>query len=89
MFGMSYDKIQKYHRYHSNHHIEYLDYHEPTKMDWNELIIDWECSQYTKVACPRSAREEMENVISNNVDDTYLIWCLNRYMRPKLNKLGL
>lgn len=89
MFGMPYEKIQKYHRYHSNHHIEYLDYHEPTAVDWNELIIDWECSQYTKEACPRNAREEMEWIISNNVDDTYLIWCLNRYMRPKLNKLGL
>lgn len=90
MFGMKYKKIQKFHRYNSDHHIEYFEHHDnPHRFDWDELIVDWECSQYTKEACPRNAREEMEWVISNNVNDTYLIYVLNTYMRPKLKELGL
>ena len=63
----------------------------PYRFDWEAMIIDWECSQYTKEACPRNARQEMEYIIenSNHVTDYYLIYCLKRYMIPKLNKLGL
>jgi hypothetical protein len=92
MFGMPYKKIQKYHKEHANHHLEHLMLlNNPYRFNWEELIIDWECSQYTKEACPRNARQEMEYIIenSNPVTNYYLIYCLNRYMRPKLNKLGL
>ena len=92
MFGMEYKKIQKFHKEHSNHHLEHLMLlNNPHRFDWEALIIDWECSQYTKEACPRNARQEMEYIIenSNPVSDHYLIYCLKRYMEPKLNKLGL
>lgn len=89
MFGIPYKRIQKFHRKHSKHHLEFFDYKYPSKLDWVSMIIDWECSQYTKEACHRNAREEMEHWISNNVDDLYLVYSLNRYMRPLLNKYNL
>lgn len=90
MFGVSYKKIQKFHKTQSNHHLEHLDIcSNPHKFDWEELIIDWECSQYTKEACPRNAREEMEFYLSNNLEDRYIKYCLDKFMRPKLDQLGL
>ena len=89
MFGMPYEDIQKFHRRNSNHHLEYLEYKDPVKLDWVSLVVDWECSQYTKNACKNNARDEMEDWISNNIDDIYTIYCLNRYMRPLLDKYNL
>lgn len=90
MFGMEYKKIQTFHRYNSDHHIEYFEYNNnPHKFDWDELIVDWECSQYTKEACPRGARDEMEHIISNNINDVFLVYVLNAHMRPRLKELGL
>ena len=57
-------------------------------MDWISLIVDWECSQYTKEACYRNARDEMEWIIEDTNDD-FLIYILNRFMDAKLNELGL
>lgn len=88
MFGMPYEKIQRFHRRHSKHHLEWLDGHSPANMDWISLIVDWECSQYTKEACYRNARDEMEWIIEDTNDD-FLIYILNRYMEPKLKELGL
>lgn len=89
MFGVPYKKIQKFHRTHSNHHLEYLNYGHPHKLDWMAMVIDWECSQYTKEVCDRNAREEMEYWISNHINDTYVIYQLNHYMRPLLDKHNL
>ncbi len=89
MFGVPYKRIQKFHRTHSNHHLEYLKYGHPHKLDWMAMVIDWECSQYTKEACNRNAREEMEDWISNHINDTYVIYQLNHYMRPLLDKYNL
>lgn len=90
MFGMDYKKIQIFHRYHSKHHIEYFENQSniPQRFDWDALIIDWECSQYTKEACPRNTRQEMEYVLETSSDD-YIKHVLNRYMRPRLEELGL
>ena len=89
MFGVPYENIQKFHRMNSNHHLEYLEHKDPSSLDWISLIVDWECSQYTKEACHRNAREEMEHWISNNINDLYTIYCLNQYMRPLLDKYNL
>ena len=88
MFGMPYEKIQRFHRRHSKHRLEWLDGHSPANMDWISWIVDWECSQYTKEACYRNARDEMEWIIEDTNDD-FLIYILNRYMEPKLKELGL
>jgi hypothetical protein len=90
MFGWDYKRIQKYHRYHSKHHIEYFENPKnlPCKFDWDSLIIDWECSQYTKVACPRNARQEMEYILETS-QDHFLKYSLNAFMKPRLLELGL
>jgi len=55
---MPYEKVQKFHRLHSRHHLEY-----PGERDWEAMIIDWECSRYTKQASPRTAKEELERLL--------------------------
>ena len=82
MFGVPYKKIQKYHRTHSKHHIEWLmkngyyNYSTEKYFDWEALVIDWECSQYTKENCPRGAYEEMLNYLDNakNIIDDRLLF---------------
>lgn len=50
-----YSKVQKWHRTHNSHHLEYKG-----ERDWPAMVIDWECSRYTKYAAPRTAIEEAE-----------------------------
>ena len=94
MFGMKYKDIQRFHRYHSNHHIEWFDdWYERggkplNKFDLDSLIIDWECSQYTKEACPRNAREEMEYIFKTS-DHAPLRIFLRKCMSKRLEELGL
>ena len=89
MFGVPYERIQYLHRHHSNHHIEYLlDKNDPKKFDWDALIIDWECSQYTKENCPWNARDEMDYVLRTIQNDECKYY-LNMYMRKRLDDLGL
>lgn len=93
MMGVPYKKIQLFHRTHSNHHLEWwTDYDSSNKcwvdFDWDALIIDWECSQYTKEDCPRNARQEMEYVLSCVMDDN-LRHHMTVEMPDRLEKLGL
>ena len=76
-----YKKVQKWHRSHNNHHLEYKN---TGKIDWQALIIDWECSRFTKEQSPRTAREEMENY-----SKSWIYEWLKDNMEPELNKLGL
>lgn len=50
-----YKTVQKWHRTHNPHHLEYR---KPEKRNWEDMVIDWECSGLTKVACPYNAIEE-------------------------------
>lgn len=50
-----YKKVQKWHRTHNAHHLEY-----PKEKDYEAMVIDWECSPYTKQSCPRGALQEAE-----------------------------
>ena len=73
--------------------LEYLEkYHDPTKFDWEAMIIDWECSRYTKEASPRNARQEyeylMENLPNDDMSKTKKYF-LYHYVEPKLKSLGL
>jgi len=55
-----YKKVQKWHRRHNAHHLEY-----PKEKDFEAMVIDWECSRYTKEAAPRTAIEEAMNKLEN------------------------
>lgn len=82
-----YKKIQKWHRNHNSHHLEYGLIHGFDKIDWEALMIDWECSQMSKKQCPLNCREEMENKLSEEKWQpyekeirSYLENLLNKYM---------
>ena len=57
IFLGNYPKVQKWHRTHNSHHLEYR---HPSKRNWVDMAIDWECSGLTKVACPRTAIQETD-----------------------------
>lgn len=60
-----YSRVQKFHRKHNRHHLEYEGDKE---YDFEAMVIDWECSRFTKSASPLTAREEYEKNISNSPD---------------------
>lgn len=72
---LPYEKVQKWHRHHHNHHLEWLDDRlrdcqfkdgDIRKIldgfDWKGMVIDWECSRFTKIASPMTAREKVRDV---------------------------
>ena len=65
---MSYDKVKAWHRTHSRHHLSYKDkngkplylkYDVLDKLDYQAMLIDWECSRYTKAEAPKTALQEL------------------------------
>ena len=80
-----YKKVQSFHRFHNKHHLEYGLEHGFDKIDWEALMIDWECSEYTKEQCPLDCRGEMENKISQNVWKDYETE-IRSHLEPLLNK---
>lgn len=81
---MSYDKVQMFHNKNSHHHLLYVFLHGAKHADWVGMIIDWECSRFTKQAAELNARDEKERVISTlrSLDMS------NKTVR-QLSKLGL
>jgi hypothetical protein len=55
-----YKTVQKWHREHNSHHLEYGLKHGWDKVDWEALIIDWECSRFTKTEAQLDAYETMK-----------------------------
>lgn len=79
----SYDNVQRIHRSHSKHHIEWLRNAGRTdkwpKLDIDALIIDNECSRFTKVSSPFTAvqylmkkRATYQEYLSETPTDKYL-----------------
>ena len=83
---MKYKSVQKWHREHNSHHLEYGLKHGWDKVDWECLIIDWECSRFTKEAQPNGARIQLTLEASVNVTWGKIIWdnCI-----PILDKWGI
>ena len=77
---LPYDKVQKFHRTHSRHHLEYCG-----KKDYEGMVIDWECSRFTKEASPLTAREESDrlHMLERVGKEDY------KNILQALNKLGL
>lgn len=81
---MSYPTVQHWHRTHNRHHLEY-----PGVIDVEAMLIDWECSRFTKTTSPRTAREEWE-VEKKDINTDFFILHPELYaVEPILNKLGL
>ena len=80
-----YKKVQKWHREHNRHHLEYGLKHGFNKVDWEALMIDWECSRFSKKQCPLNCREEMENKLSSAKWKPYSLK-IRAYLEPLLDK---
>lgn len=87
LFWGDYKKVRKWHREHNRHHITYKD---KNKIDWEAVVIDWECSRYTKRDSMKTAREQYEYFINEKYKDYEEIKILLENNVPKiLKKLGL
>lgn len=95
---LPYSTVQKIHKQNSKHHLEWFDKHGYTlkniyRFDWDSLIIDWECSRFTKEASQINAYRKWEKVIDglnpNNRNESLLREALVVIVYKKLKKLGL
>lgn len=87
-----YKRVQKWHKSHNNHHIFYGRLHGYNKIDWLAAIIDWECSRFTKYAAPRTARQEVDNLVNNDINTKYTDYereLVRNNCYPILDALGL
>ena len=84
----NYSKVQKFHRKHNKHHLEYGRLHGFDKMDWEALIIDWECCGLTKQKAQLDARETMEYELTRDKWKPYANE-IESYLKIRLNVLGL
>jgi hypothetical protein len=76
-----YKRVQQWHRKHNSHHLEY-----DKEYDFEAMVIDWECSRFTKIASPLTARQEFETNIYTNSD---LPSWVKHGIESALIKLGL
>ena len=83
-----YKKVQSFHRLHNCHHLEYGLTRGWDKMDWQALVIDWECCAYSKLESQLDARETLEYEVARDKWKAYEE-IIRRGVEPILNKLGL
>lgn len=62
LFGKKFTK--QWHREHSKHHLEYGLKNGWDKVDWEALVIDWECSRLSKIRAQFDATETLQFEIS-------------------------
>ena len=93
---LPYEKVQKFHREHSKHHLEWLYNHQThedaVRFDWDAMIIDWECSRFTKEASQLNAYWEWKKMVMNfQVLPTghWIVYYVENYGRESLERLGL
>lgn len=79
-----YKRVQQWHRKHNRHHMEY-----PGEWDAEGMVIDWECSRFTKSASPMTARETFTHFVDVKYVGTKYENKLLDNIPPVLNKLGL
>lgn len=56
-----YQKVREWHRKNNRHHLTYKN---PNNIDWEAMILDWECSRFTKQDSSKTAREMYEYFIT-------------------------
>lgn len=93
-----YGWVQRHHRVNSKHHLQHYSMITAMSFDMNNsqishtftggldiraMIIDWECSRFTKTASPKTAREQFEEVSES------LPTSLATEISDELNILGL
>ena len=95
---LPYSIVQKIHKQNSKHHLEWFDKRGCTakniyRFDWDSMIIDWECSRFTKETSPLNAYGKWKKVIDgfdiNDRDKSLLREAMVVIVYNKLEKLGL
>ena len=79
-----YKRVQKWHREHNRHHIDYTG---KKGWDFDAMIIDWECSRFTKESAPWNAWMTLEKVIKVKYPDQYEE--VKKHVVPRMIELGL
>lgn len=83
-----YKRVQKWHRTHNKHHLEYGLKHGWDNIDWEALMIDWECCGLSKQEAQLDARETLEYEINRDKWKPYADQISN-HLNPLLNKYNL
>lgn len=83
----NYKTVQTWHRNHNAHHLEYGLKYGWDKVDWEALIIDWECSRFTKTEAQLDAYETMKLEASTKWKN-YAVYFEPLFIE-KLNELNL
>ena len=83
-----YKKVQAWHRTHNKHHLEYGLEHGWDAIDWEALMIDWECCGLSKQEAQMDARETLEYEIDRIKWKPYANK-ISLKLTPLLNKYNL
>ena len=83
-----YKKVQSWHRTHNRHHLEYGLEHGWDSIDWEALMIDWECCGLSKQEAQMDARETLEYEIDRIKWKPYANK-ISLKLTPLLNKYNL
>lgn len=83
LFRNDYIKTRNWHKEHNRHHLRYKG---RRGYDWEAMVIDWECSRFTKSEKPLAARATMEEEIKKYPDKAGQI---RENITPILDRLGL
>lgn len=67
---LPYEKVRKWHRIHNRHHLSYPD---KTRIDWMALMLDWECSRYSKKDQPMNCYSYALYMMNKYPDEADLI----------------
>lgn len=78
-----YPRVKAFHRSHARHHLAYKG---KRGYDYLAMVIDWECSRFTKEAAPLNARETLQ--MEAIWHPTYYPMLVEN-ITPILDKLGL
>ena len=83
-----YKRVQKWHRTHNRHHLEYGLEHGWDAIDWEALMIDWECCGLSKQEAQLDARETLEYEIQREKWKPYAT-DISNCLLPILNKYNM
>jgi len=87
---LPYNKVQEVHRKYNRHHTTYKG--GVYKIDYEAMLIDWECSRFTKEAAQLTARETTPSEVLLLVRKGYShddVVYFQTTIYNTLNKLGL
>lgn len=83
LWNGNYKRVQTWHRNHNSHHLEYGLKNGWHKIDWEALMIDWQCCGLSKREAQLDARETMEYEVQKDKWKPYET-IIRKYLEPIL-----